>query len=533
MENKKLTDNITIELHSILRDVLRNLWVVVCAAVMGLMIVYVIETSMYTPEYTSKATLVVNSKMGNNTASTNITVSSEMANVFAEVFVQPSMKSRAAKYAGNSSFNASISAGTLADTNILEVSVTSSNPEKSYQLLCAVLAVYPEISDSVFANAVIDIIKMPAMATAPSNHMEEMNKNLIVSGLTLVAFAVIVILSIFRDTVKDEEAFKNKIDAKLIGSIPHERKRMKLSEIIKKKKKALLINESIFVSLKFSENFYKIAAKIEYLNHRYGSKVFAITSVAENEGKSTTASNIAIALAHRGNKVLLLDLDQKKPALYKIFEAQPGENSEFGDLLAGKIRSEDFIFRRYKKTSLFLAINTKAHKGHSKYVEDGTAMRIINALKERVDFVIIDTAPISVDSGVTNLVKYIDKTMMVVRTDTVYTTGLNDAILTLNEVGADFAGCILNDVYPEFSFLGQSGFDEGGYYSRRYGRYGKYNGYGKYGKYGKYDRYSRYGRYAAYERPSTINERSGSKEMLEFVNHDKMKKSPEENHESE
>jgi Mrp family chromosome partitioning ATPase len=47
--------------------------------------------------------------------------------------------------------------------------------------------------------------------------------------------------------------------------------------------------------------------------------VIAITSVAENEGKSTCAANIAVSLADRGNKVILLDLDFKKPALYKIF----------------------------------------------------------------------------------------------------------------------------------------------------------------------------------------------------------------------
>lgn len=495
MENNRLKDKVSIELHSIVRDVLKNIWIIILAALTGLMISFIIKHSVYVPEYTSKATLVVNSKIGNSSSVTSVAVSSQMAGVFAEVFVQPSMRDRAANYLGES-FSASISASVLEGTNVLEVYVTAKTPQKAYRNLCAVLAVYPEISDSVFSNAVIDILKMPYIPKAPSNSMPESNETMIVGGITAVVFALIVFLSVIRDTVKSEEAFNAKIDDKLIGIIPHERKRIKLIDRLRKKKKSLLINETIFVSLKFSESFHKISAKLEYLNHRYGNKVFAITSVAENEGKSTTASNIAISLANRGNRVLLLDLDTKKPALYKIFEVEPQENSEFGDLLSGKIKTEEYTFRRYKKLRLFLAFNTRAHKGHGKYIENGTVSGILDSLRQKVDFIIIDTAPISVDSGVTNIVKYVDKTFMVVRTDVVYASAVNDAILTIKEVGGSFGGCILNDVYPEFSFFGQSGFDEGGYYNR-YGKYGKYGRYGRYGKYGRYDKYSRYGRYGS------------------------------------
>ncbi len=508
MENKKITENVSIEFHSIFRDIIRNIWVVVCAALIGLMLLFIVQHKVYTPQYTSKATLVVNSKIGNTAASTNITVSSEMAGVFTNIFVQPSMKSRAAEYAGENGFNASVSASVLSDTNILELSVTSSSPERSYRLLCAILAVYPEISDNIFTNAVIDIIKLPSMAKSPSNRMGDTKKLIISYGLAFAVFVIIVFLSIFRDTVKDKKAFEKKIDAKLIGAIPHEEKRRG----IRKARKALLINESVYVSLRFSESFHKISAKLEYFNHRYGDKVFAITSVAENEGKSTVASNVAISLASKGYRVLLLDFDSKKPALYKVFETGKNENSEFFDLLSGKTSPEDFSFLRFKKTSLFLAVNTRSYGGYQKYIDNGTARKIIDSLKENVDYIIVDTAPISVDSSVTNLVKIVDKTLLVVRTDVVYSSSINDSILTIKEVGGNFAGCLLNDVYSEFSFFGQSGFDESGYYSKRYGRYGKYGKYGRYGKYNKYNRYSRYNKYMT---PDTIYTDDSSDENIE------------------
>ena len=181
---------------------------------------------------------------------------------------------------------------------------------------------------------------------------------------------------------------------------------------------------------------------------------------------------------------MLFDLDAKKPALYKIFEESYDEFSELGELFENKIKYSDFKLRKYKKSSLYLAINTKPYPGYRSWIESGEVERVLSALKTKVDYIIVDTAPLSVDASVTDIVKIVDKTMMVVRTDVVTASSLNDALVTLREVGGDVLGCVLNDVYPEFSFAGINGLDEGGYY------YGK-----KYDKYGKYGRYSHYGKY--------------------------------------
>ena len=50
----------------------------------------------------------------------------------------------------------------------------------------------------------------------------------------------------------------------------------------------------------------------------------------------------------------------------------------------------------------------------------------------------------------------------------------------IGDVGGRLAGCVLNDVYREFSLFGQMGFDESGYYGRKYGAYKNYADYGKY-----------------------------------------------------
>ena len=421
-------NKIIIEWHSILKDLLMNAWVVLLAALIGMMGIYIASYSVYSPEYTSSATLVVTAKSSASNPYSLVSISSEMAEVYTKIFTQPTIKEKAAVQAGVSSFNGTVSATVLSETNLMDVKVTSSSPQTSYELLSAVLSVYPEVADNLFENATISVIKQPSMPHAPSNNISSQNKLIVALGCAFVAVLAIVAISVFRDTVKNEDAFNSKIDSKLIGTIVHENKRMDLRDYIQRKKKGLLIHSNAFISLKFVESFHKIAARLEYLNRRGGDKVFAVTSVAENEGKSTVASNIALSLADRGYNVVLFDLDAKKPALYKIFEESYNEFSELGELFENKIKYSEFKLRKYKKSSLYLAINTKPYPDYRSWIESGEVERVLSALKTKVDYIIVDTAPLSVDASVTDIVKIVDKTMMVVRTDVVTASSLNDAL---------------------------------------------------------------------------------------------------------
>ncbi len=490
--NKKFS----FEWHSILRDIVRNFWVIICAVAIALMGTYIAHQSVYSPLYTSSATLIINSAVGRANAYASLSESAEIASIYTEVFVQPAMEKKVCEYLDTKSFDGTIDAYVNPGTNIMEISVTSSNPENSYKELCAILKVYPKLTSSLFSNGAVSVLKMPYVPKSPSNSMT--SSNMIKISLIAVAasLALIVVLSLMRDTVKDEDSFKEKIDSNLLAVIPHQKKNLSYKEILHGKKKSILIYESSFISLKFTESFNKLSAKFEYMKRNSGDSVFAVTSVSEDEGKSTVASNIAISLAVKGNGVVLVDFDGKKPALYKIFEEECKEENEFGNVLSGATPPNEYKFKRYKKTRLFLALNTKYHKDFRSWFDNGTAEKVIAALKKSFDYVIIDTPPVSVASEVTSISELCDKTVVVVRTDTVYASVVNDVILTLSNTGSDIAGCILNDVYNELSVFGSFGADETGYYSRKYyGRYGKYKGYGKYSHYSMYGRYSRYGKY--------------------------------------
>lgn len=479
-------NKISLEFHSLIKDVIRNIWVVVLCALIGVMGFYIATRATYEPEYTSTATLSVVS--GSGTASYSAyTVSTEQANVLVNVFTEPTIRDYAAAYLGIDKFDGKVKAKVVEQTNFIELQVTSDHPEKAYVLLNAVIKSHHNVSNKIFRNAGLTLVKMPSVPSGPSNRPSTSDYSLVIMGAATIGLAIVMALSLMRNTVKKEKDFDENIDSKLIGTISHEDKRMSWRDIRKKTKKGLLINSNAYISLRFTENFHKIAAKLEHKKNQSGSKVYAITSVAENEGKSTCAANIAVSLASRGNKVLLIDLDFKKPALYKIFGEEEAENTELTEFLGKKASVSNFAFGQFKKMSLYLAFLNKSNPFFRNFIADGSIARMINEARSEYDFVIIDTAPISVDSTVTDIISMVDKTILIVRTDVVSVNALNDSISTISKISSNLAGCILNDVHLRvlpFSFTGN---DEGSYYGR-YGL-GKYSRYGHYGKYGHYGHY--------------------------------------------
>lgn len=467
MNKNKSWFSITFEWNSLIKDLIRNVWIIALAAVIAYMGIQVYEKSIYTPTYTSKAILVVRAKVGSSGIYSSLASSSEMAVIFSEVFEQDSLKKLAAENLGLDSFDGTITAEVTGTTNLLNIAVKSKNPELSFRLLSSVLEVYVNISDAIFSDAVIDVISNPAMPTTPSDSPLITYRNQIV--LVVMAFAAMLILlfSLMRETVKEEKGFTDKIDSELLGIVSHEKPHISRREKRKKKKRALLINDA-YSTLKFTEDYQKLATKLEYMQKKKNKKVFAVTSVAENEGKSTVAANMALALSGRGYKVALIDLDIHKPSLYKIFDHYSESVHEFSDVLLNKVELKDFAFYCYKKSDLVIAFNKESHEDAGEIFSSSTFKNCLSVLSEKMDFVIIDTPPTSVSADAVSISAMADRTLLVVRTDTVAVRDINDAILAVRDAGGKLAGCILNDVFKPFTLFGQMGADETGYHGVYY-----------------------------------------------------------------
>lgn len=299
----------------------------------------------------------------------------------------------------------------------------------------------------------------------------------------LISAAVLVlgmaVLSYLKDTVKNKNEVSEKIDAKLLGIVSHERKAKSLKEIKKSKSLSMLILNPL-LSFRFVESNKMMASRVRSKMDKHGHKVVMLTSVIENEGKSTVAANLALSLAQENKKVLLIDCDFRKPAQYKIFEADDKYIVNLPEMLSGNI-DLNILSKQFEDTGLYTIFNKKATTNLESLLEKGGLQKFLTLARDEMDYIIMDTSPMALISDTEELAHHADATILVVRQDTVLAKDINDAVDALEKTGADMLGCIFNDA--------TTGLAEG------VSRYGYGYGYGRYG-YGRYGYGGRYGKRA-------------------------------------
>lgn len=451
-----------ISIRCICRDLLRNCWLILLAMISALMVISVYQTVVYIPEYTSTATMVVSAKgSGSSGALANLSTTSEMASVFQDVFQSNILEKKVQEDLGNSNLNISISAEVIPETNLLLLNVIGENPREVYQAMKSVLKKYPEVSEYLFSNAVLEVLQSPQVPYAPSNELQlrQVQKiGVVVSaGLMMV---VIILISVLRRTVKTEKAAKKFINGNCLATIGHEEKNRTLKARLHNTNKAILITNPV-TSFGYVESFRKLAFRIRYEMDERKQKTLLISSVGENEGKSTIAANIALALVQSGKSVILIDMDLRCPALYKVFDKrQEGSGHFWREKIA------------VGKHNLFLILNKKSVKNMATYLKSSQISESIEQAKKVADYVILDSSPLTVGADAELLNSYVDASLLVVRQDWSHVDGINRSIDILAQNDTNFLGYVLNNFENEGFFGGrQYQYGYGSKYRHDYGGY--------------------------------------------------------------
>lgn len=464
MEEKREIRLDEISIRSIAVDLLKNAWVIVLAALTAWFAVAGADKLTYVPEYMATATLAVNAKGNTSSAYTSLSLTSQMAGVFSEVFDSSVLREKIAEDLGQDSIEGTITSSVIEETNLVILSVTSSTPRQTYLIIQSALENYGTVSDYLFSNAVLRIVQQPSVPYSPSNirNIQRIQK-LGMLGAGCAAAAVMILLSILRFTVKNKTAAERNLDGKLLGVIPYERKRRTIRDIRRKKKRSLLLNTPL-VSLRFSEHTRRVMTRImHHMNHR-NQKVILITSVAENEGKSSIAANLALALAEKGKRTLLVDADLKKPAQYRIFDKPKTGKKWLSDYLSGKAGKNDILVRG-EKSRLFYIFQESGVRGSGTLLDSDKMRSLIRACRKNTDYIILDTAPMALSSDAELMMTLADTVILVVRQDWTDIRAINDAADTIRASGTEFGGFILNAFQKEPFAQESRGY---GRYSRRH-----------------------------------------------------------------
>ena len=198
------------------------------------------------------------------------------------------------------------------------------------------------------------------------------------------------------------------------------------------------------------ESYKNIRTNIISLLNKNGGNVLAITSPNAGEGKSTTAINVAITLSQLNKKVVLLDADLRRSSVNKRLKI----DAEIGcvDYLCENNKIDDIIV--HYNNNLDVIISGSKSKNPTELFSSENFESLIDELKERYDYVVIDTPPINPVSDSLIISQKCDALIMVVKAGSTTYYSFNKAYDALKVLDIDISGVILNGSVsnPSYSY---------------------------------------------------------------------------------
>lgn len=317
---------------------------------------------------------------------------------------------------------------------------------------------------------------MPAKtidAPITSGPIEPRSKRIIMIAIALglgLPFIIIFMIDFLNDEVKDQREFQSVVKAPFLGHVLYSPS----ENVVAVDSHNNSAQAELFRTLRTNLRFMLPDAK---------SPVILVTSALNGEGKSYVAINIAASLALLKKKVIIVGLDIRKPTLSQYLHIDfKGHLTSF--LLDPTIELDDLIIQSGAVDNLDVMPSGAIPPNPGELIQSPRMEVLFNALKERYDYIIVDTSPLYLVSDTFHLDKYADMTIFVTRANYLSREMLPYIQDIYAQQKMHNMACILNA-----STGGKRGYGYGRYGYGRYG-YGRY-GYGRYG-YGGYG-YGYYG----------------------------------------
>ena len=458
-----------IDITNVLRQVIKQWAAILLLAVIAAFGCGIAASRMYRPHYETEALIVVYEK---GSVSSGVRSAEETAGLFQEVITSSLLQKKVAEILEIPYFPGTISCDNIRSTNMITLKAQAATPADAMLVINGVLEHYRDATSGLLGNIVLQVLEEPKVPTAPVDAYDEVDLlSKVFLGTVAGVCAVLFLYFYLRDDIKNESQVEKKLDTKLFATIYHENLNKGLLRIRHKEKTELLISNPV-TSFGYIETFQKLCVKLEHKLKTQKGQMILVTSVLENEGKSTVSANLAMSLAKRGKTVLLADMDLRKPTQYQLFNQTYAKGAaQVGSCLAGKDDLEDAV-RQIDETTLYLLGGNRSYKNATRLIVSNQAKEIVLRLKNAADYVILDTPPLYHAADAEELMRYADAGLIVVRQNRAKVKDINDAVDVFYKMGCQLLGCVLNDV--KTGLLGDV-VSRGDGYQYRYGY-----GYGYY-----------------------------------------------------
>jgi capsular exopolysaccharide synthesis family protein len=259
----------------------------------------------------------------------------------------------------------------------------------------------------------------------------------------VMMFGIFALIYILDNTVKDDEVFRNNFNVPFLGEIPRIAQNGKQNSKSGRKKNSTSYSNSGAASFRFVETFKSIRTSLFYVLPTMKNNVFAISSPGEREGKSTITFNLSASMAEANVKVLVIDADMRKPTIAKYFCL---ENKLGLSKILSRQASFDECVNRDVIPNLDILTSGPIPPNPSELLSGDSIDELLSYVREKYDYVIIDTAPVNIVTDSLLLLSKIAGIVVVARYGTTPYTEMQKAIDNIASVDGTVLGTVINDV---------------------------------------------------------------------------------------
>nr|WP_307051347.1 polysaccharide biosynthesis tyrosine autokinase [Arthrobacter oryzae] len=429
-----------------IRDYLRLLrrnWMLIVAATLAGLLLGGATSTLVKPTYTSKTQLFVSlqnsgsvSELQQGNTFSQARVQSYVRTVTAPVVLRPAIESLGLDLTPDQ-LAGRVTASTELNTVLINISVVDQSPVQAAAIAQAVanslikavdFLEKPKNSDS---SPVSLSVIMPAVAPdSPSAPNTQLN---LVLGL-LIGLAVGIGGAILRtaldNRIRTEDDLRQVTDASLLGGIAFDQDATKKP----------LLTQAAPQSPR-AESFRQIRTNLQFANVSGHAKSVLVTSSLPGEGKSTTATNLAIALAQAGQTVCLVDADLRRPMVSEYLGLDSGAG--LTTALVGQADVNDLL-QPWGEDDLYVLASGRIPPNPSELLGSEVMKNLISRLEHAFDTVIIDAPPLLPVTDAAVLAQHVGGVVVVVGTQSVRRQDLEKSLGALQMVEAEVLGVVMN-----------------------------------------------------------------------------------------
>ncbi|WP_082874588.1 polysaccharide biosynthesis tyrosine autokinase [Arthrobacter sp. OY3WO11] len=423
--------------------VLRRNWVLIVASTLLGLLVAGAAAMVSTPTYTARTQLfvatqnsgsVLELQQGNTFSQARVASYVETART--PVVLQPVIDSLGLEISP-SALAEKIEASVEGSTVLLNIAVTDSSPVRAasiaeavaQSLISAVDRLENPSSDGI-SPVRLSVVTPAAAPSAPASP----NARLYLAAGLLIGAAVGIGTALLRSAIdtriRGEVDLRKVTDASLLGSIAFD------ADAVKKPLLTQVPSQS-----PRAESFRQIRTNLQFAHVSHSSKSVVVTSSLPGEGKSTTAVNMAIALAQTGQRVALVDADLRRPMVgeYLGLDGSVGLTT----CLVGR-GSLDALMQPWGSDDLQVLTSGSIPPNPSELLGSAAMSGLIDALENEFDAVVIDAPPLLPVTDAAILAQRVGGVVLVVGSQIVKVTDLQKSLSSLSMVDADVLGVVLN-----------------------------------------------------------------------------------------